>query len=53
MLNVKFHICPVCGKEFIAYSTYYFGPENKWVDGNTQVQVGDEISPDDITYIKR
>lgn len=31
------------GKEFIAYSTYYFGPEQKWVEGNTQVQVGDEV----------
>jgi RPA family protein len=31
------------GKEFIAYSTYYFGAEQKWVEGNTQVQVGDEV----------
>ena len=31
------------GKEFIAYSTYYFGSEQKWVEGNTQVQVGDEV----------
>lgn len=31
------------GKEFIAYSTYYFGSEKKWVEGNTQVQVGDEV----------
>ena len=30
-------------KEFIAYSTYYFGPEQKWVEGNTQVKVGDEV----------
>ena len=31
------------GKEFIAYSTYYFGAEQKWAEGNTQVQVGDEV----------
>ena len=30
-------------KEFIAYSTYYFGSEKMWVEGNTQVQVGDEV----------
>ena len=30
------------GKEFIAYSCYYFGNQ-PWVEGNTQVQVGDEV----------
>ncbi len=30
------------GKEFIAYSCYYFG-NKPWVEGNTQVQVGDEV----------
>ena len=30
------------GKEFIAYSCYYFGKQ-PWVEGNTQVQVGDEV----------
>ena len=30
------------GKEFIAYSSYYFGNQ-PWVEGNTQVQVGDEV----------
>ena len=30
-------------KEFCAYSTYYFGSEQKWVEGNTQVKVGDEV----------
>lgn len=29
-------------KEFIAYSCYYFGNQ-PWVEGNTQVQVGDEV----------
>ena len=30
------------GKEFIAYSCYYCGNQ-PWVEGNTQVQVGDEV----------
>lgn len=29
-------------KQFIAYSCYYFGNQ-PWVDGNTQVKVGDEV----------
>jgi hypothetical protein len=31
------------GKEFIAYSTYYHASEQKWVEGDTQVAVGDEV----------
>ena len=30
-------------KEFIAYSTYYHASEQKWVEGDTQVAVGDEV----------
>ena len=30
------------GKEFIAYSCYYLGNE-AWKDGDTQIQVGDEV----------
>lgn len=30
------------GKQFIAYSCYYFG-NKKWVEGNKQVSVGDEV----------
>ena len=29
-------------KDFIAYSCYYFGNQ-PWVEGNTQIQVGDEV----------
>lgn len=30
------------GKQFIAYSCFYFG-NKKWEEGNTQIQVGDEV----------
>ena len=30
-------------KDFECYSVYWHGPDQKWVEGNPQVAVGDEV----------